>query len=57
MKRRDFLKSVTVAAPGVVESNTVRIDFAKKERLTIPDFAVIVSCVINSELHDGRWFA
>ena len=34
----------------VVDDNTVRIDFAKKDRLTIPDLAVIVPCVINSEL-------
>ena len=29
----------------VVDDNTVRIDFAKKDRLTIPDLAVIVPCV------------
>src|SRR5438132_3704708 len=34
----------------VVDDNTVRIDFAKKDRLTIPDLAVIVPCVVNSEL-------
>jgi len=34
----------------MVDDNTVRIDFAKKDRLTIPDLAVIVPCVINSEL-------
>jgi peptide/nickel transport system substrate-binding protein len=34
----------------VVDDNTVRIDFARKDRLTIPDLAVIVPCVINSEL-------
>src|SRR5277367_699874 len=34
----------------VVDDNTVRIDFIKKDRLTIPDLAVIVPCVINSEL-------
>src|SRR5215208_5802692 len=34
----------------VVDDNTVRIDFAKKDRLTIPDLAVIVPCIINSEL-------
>ena len=34
----------------VVDDNTVRVDFAKKDRLTIPDLAVIVPCVINSEL-------
>ena len=26
------------------------VDFAKKDRLTIPDLAVIVPCVVNSEL-------
>jgi peptide/nickel transport system substrate-binding protein len=34
----------------VVDDHTVRIDFLKKDRLTIPDLAVIVPCVINSEL-------
>ena len=34
----------------VVDDNTVRVDFAKKDRLTIPDLAVIVPCVINSGL-------
>src|SRR6202795_2078122 len=34
----------------VVDDNTVRVDFAKKDRLTIPDLAVIVPCIINSEL-------
>ncbi|QPF91556.1 ABC transporter substrate-binding protein [Bradyrhizobium commune] len=34
----------------VVDDGTVRVDFAKKDRLTIPDLAVIVPCVINSEL-------
>ena len=34
----------------VVDDSTVRIDFAKKDRLTIPDLAVIVPCVVNSEL-------
>src|SRR5205085_1334918 len=32
------------------DDNTVRVDFAKKDRLTIPDLAVIVPCVVNSEL-------
>ena len=31
----------------VVDDNTVRVDFAKKDRLTIPDLAVIVPCIIN----------
>jgi len=34
----------------VLDDNTVRVDFARKDRLTIPDLAVIVPCVINSEL-------
>ncbi|WP_228142643.1 ABC transporter substrate-binding protein, partial [Acinetobacter baumannii] len=33
----------------VVDDNTVRVDFAKKDRLTIPDLAVIVPCIVNSE--------
>src|SRR5882724_4510020 len=34
----------------LVDDNTVRIDFAKKDRLTIPDLAVIVPSIYNSEL-------
>ena len=34
----------------VVDDNTVRVDYARKDRLTIPDLAVIVPCVVNSEL-------
>jgi peptide/nickel transport system substrate-binding protein len=34
----------------VVDDHTVRVDFAKKDRLTVPDLAVIVPCVVNSEL-------
>jgi peptide/nickel transport system substrate-binding protein len=34
----------------VVDDNTVRIDFIKKDRLTIPDLAVIVPGVYNSGL-------
>ncbi|MEH2480662.1 peptide/nickel transport system substrate-binding protein [Nitrobacteraceae bacterium AZCC 2146] len=34
----------------IVDDHTVRVDFATKDRLTIPDLAVIVPCVINSEL-------
>jgi peptide/nickel transport system substrate-binding protein len=34
----------------VVDNNTVRVDFLRKDRLTIPDLAVIVPCVLNSEL-------
>ncbi|OQW58622.1 MAG: ABC transporter substrate-binding protein [Proteobacteria bacterium SG_bin9] len=34
----------------VVDDNTVRVDFLRKDKLTIPDLAVIVPCVVNSEL-------
>src|ERR1700726_42533 len=34
----------------VVDDHTVRVDFLRKDRLTIPDLAVIVPCVLNSEL-------
>ena len=34
----------------VVDDSTVRIDFSKKDRLTIPDLAVIVPGIYNSEL-------
>jgi peptide/nickel transport system substrate-binding protein len=34
----------------IVDDHTVRVDFQKKDRLTIPDLAVIVPCVINSGL-------
>ena len=34
----------------VVDDHTFRVDFMKKDRLTIPDLAVIVPCIINSEL-------
>src|SRR5260370_20418289 len=34
----------------VVVDRTIRVDFRKKDRLTIPDLAVIVPCVLNSEL-------
>ena len=34
----------------VVDDGTFRVDFAKKDRLTIPDLAVIVPCVLNSQL-------
>ena len=34
----------------LVDDSTVRIDFAKKDRLTIPDLAVIVPSIYNSEL-------
>src|SRR6195256_6454513 len=34
----------------VIDNNTIRVDFLRKDRLTIPDLAVIVPCVLNSEL-------
>jgi peptide/nickel transport system substrate-binding protein len=34
----------------VVDDSTFRVDFQKKDRLTIPDLAVIVPCILNSEL-------
>ena len=34
----------------VVDDSTFRVDFARKDRLTIPDLAVIVPCIVNSEL-------
>ena len=34
----------------LVDDSTVRVDFVKKDRLTIPDLAVIVPGVYNSEL-------
>ncbi len=34
----------------VVDDNTIRVDFLKKDRLTIPDLAVIVPAIYNSEL-------
>jgi peptide/nickel transport system substrate-binding protein len=34
----------------IVDDSTVRVDFMKKDRLTIPDLAVTVPCVVNSEL-------
>ena len=34
----------------IVDDSTVRVDFMKKDKLTIPDLAVIVPCVVNSEL-------
>jgi len=35
---------------AVVDDNTFRVDFARKDRLTVPDLAVIVPCIVNSEL-------
>ena len=34
----------------VVDDRTVRVDFLTRDKLTIPDLAVIVPCVVNSEL-------
>ncbi len=34
----------------VVDDHTIRIDFLRKDRLTLPDLAVVVPCVLNSEL-------
>src|SRR5882672_2653181 len=34
----------------VVDDSTVRVDFLKKDRLTVPDLAVIVPCILNSGL-------
>src|SRR5207244_10811945 len=34
----------------VVDDHTIRVDFLRKDRLTIPDLAVIVPCILNSEL-------
>ncbi|OZA77748.1 MAG: ABC transporter substrate-binding protein, partial [Azorhizobium sp. 39-67-5] len=34
----------------VVDDHTFRVDFLRKDRLTIPDLAVVVPCIMNSEL-------
>jgi peptide/nickel transport system substrate-binding protein len=34
----------------VVDDHTFRVDFMKKDRLTVPDLAVVVPCILNSEL-------
>jgi peptide/nickel transport system substrate-binding protein len=34
----------------VVDDNTVRVDFLRKDKLTVPDLAVIVPAIYNSEL-------
>src|SRR5258708_15618736 len=34
----------------VVDDHAIRVDFLRKDRLTVPDLAVIVPCVLNSEL-------
>ena len=33
-----------------VDDNAVRVDFLRKDRLTLPDLAVIVPAIYNSEL-------
>ncbi len=33
-----------------VDDRTIRIDYLRKDRLTIPDLAVIVPCVLNADL-------
>src|ERR1700743_947690 len=47
------MKAGSLSSPEqfvLVDDNTVRVDFAKKDRLTLPDLAVIVPSVFNSEL-------
>src|SRR5215469_10236740 len=34
----------------VIDDRTIRVDFMRKDRLTIPDLAVIVPCIVNSAL-------
>jgi peptide/nickel transport system substrate-binding protein len=34
----------------VVDDHTLRVDFIRKDRMTIPDLAVIVPCILNSGL-------
>jgi peptide/nickel transport system substrate-binding protein len=34
----------------LLDENTVRVDFLRKDRLTIADLAVVVPCIMNSEL-------
>ena len=34
----------------VLDDHTIRVDFLKKDRLTIPDLAVVVPAIINSKL-------
>src|SRR5260370_34348675 len=34
----------------IVDENTVPVHFGKKDRLTLPHLAVIVPCLVNSEL-------
>ena len=34
----------------VIDDHTIRVDFIKKDRLTIPDLAVVVPAIVNSKL-------
>ena len=34
----------------IIDEHTIRVDFIRKDRLTIPDLAVIVPAIMNSEL-------
>lgn len=34
----------------IIDDHTIRIDFITKDKLTIPDLAVVVPCILNSEL-------
>jgi len=34
----------------VIDDHTIRVDFLRKDRLTLPDLAVVVPCMLNSEL-------
>ena len=38
----------------VVDDHTFRVDFIRKDRLTLPDLAVIVPCVMNAQLVKSR---
>jgi peptide/nickel transport system substrate-binding protein len=47
------MKAGSLSSPEqfvAIDDSTVRVDFAKKDRLTVPDLAVIVPGVYNSEL-------
>ena len=41
----------------VLDDHTVRVDFLRKDRLTVPDLAVIVPCIVNSGLVQKNAFA
>jgi peptide/nickel transport system substrate-binding protein len=38
----------------VVDDHTFRVDFIRRDRLTLPDLAVIVPCVMNSQLVQSK---